>query len=257
MDQKKMIAMTIVSAFFATSVSAETPIDACKNFTKEFPKTTAQEIIEAPIPGLCEIHSGVNVYYYSPSSSHLIVGSVYTPNGEDLTGKAKDVLTKKVFDSLPLDLAIKSGKGPVTVIEWTDPDCPYCRTLRKAMHSDATLAQKATLYTFMFPLDKLHERAADKARWIFCQKDQVAAMNSVMLDDHLAGDAPYNYPETCKISDVEKRLYENRESGKRMAVSGTPTVYVNGKKVQGPPEQVIAEINAAAGAPQGASAKAK
>ena len=103
-------------------------------FNKAFPQLKVDSITESQIKGLYEIISGQNVFYFSPEKDLLLVGDMYNSAGQNITGeKKRDLKAKfqqkameKVKD-LPLEKAVKVGNGPKKVIEFTDPDCPYCR----------------------------------------------------------------------------------------------------------------------------------
>lgn len=250
MKKKLALIALLASVSSAMPALAGSFVSECKtSFAKDFPGTKVQEVIESPIKGVCEIRAGVNVFYYQPQKDHglMMVGQIYTPTGDNLTQKVKESLEKNAAALLPLDKSIKQGSGPVKVVVFTDPDCPYCRDLERALSARPDILQKATLYTFLFPLEKLHPQAKDKSRWIYCQEDQGAAMERVMLQSELDKSERIVYPETCKLNEVEDRLFAAREAAQVMAVTGTPTVYVNGERVGGGAEKIIAVIEAAQG----------
>lgn len=223
-------------------------VKECKEgFARDFPGTTVQDMMESPIKGLCEVHAGVNVFYYQPQKEKglMMVGQIYTPTGDNLTLKVKEGLEKKAISLLPYDKAIKAGSGPVRVVVFTDPDCPYCRDLERAFSNHPEVFQKATVYSFLFPLERIHPQSKDKSRWIFCQQDPSSGMERVMLGGELDKVERVVYPDTCKLNQVEDRLFAAREAAQMMAVTGTPTVYVNGERVSGP-DKIIAAIEAAA-----------
>ena len=82
------------------------------------------------------------------------------------------------FDDLPLDLAVKrvKGKGERKMAIFTDPDCPFC----KRIEGDLAKVDNVTIYMFLFPIDSLHPKAADKAKRIWCSPDRIKAWDDYM-----------------------------------------------------------------------------
>lgn len=218
-----------------------------EGFKKDFPNTPFQEVMESPIKGLCEIHAGVNIFYYQPQAKDglMMIGQIYTPMGDNLTEPVKVKLQQDVINRLPYEASIKTGDGPVRVVVFTDPDCPYCRDWEKALEQRKELLDMATFHTFLFPLDKLHPQARGKSRWIYCQEDVVKGLHRVMLQGELDKVERIIYPDDCSLNQVEERLYQSGTAASTMAVRGTPTIYVNGVSVSGGVEQKIKAIEAA------------
>lgn len=247
----KKIYVTLVSAVallcpLSVMAGATNIGDECKaKLTKDFPRTVVSEVKESPVSGVCEVVAGNNVLLYSPQG-YLFVGSLYDTKGVDLVQTKKDEVTKRAFEKIPFEYAIKSGSGPVQVVEFTDVDCPYCVSLKKEIEKDPELKKQMTLNTFLFPLDQLHPRSAQKSRWVFCQKDEGQAVVDIMLGGKFKDDTGFiEFPDDCKINTVEKRLYASREAGQTVGVQGTPTVFVEGARIQGKPEDIVAAIKKA------------
>jgi thiol:disulfide interchange protein DsbC len=142
---------------------------------KAFPQVPVDEVTPSPLKGIYEVVSGNRILYFAPEKNLLLVGEIYTPEGKSLTKERfGKVMAKKIKD-LPLDKAVRVGKGEKVVIEVTDPDCPYCR---KASQFFATRTD-VTRYVFFLPLE-MHPNAADKARYILSAADQAKAYEEVM-----------------------------------------------------------------------------
>ena len=77
--------------------------------------------------------------------------------------------------SMDLTKALKIGSGKTVVIEFTDPDCPYCRTGAAYFHG----RQDVTRYIFLNPLP-MHPQAKDKARYILSATDRAKAYEEAM-----------------------------------------------------------------------------
>jgi len=117
---------------------------------------------------------------------------------------------------------LKIGNGPNTVIEFTDPDCTYCRRVDKYLNSRSDV----TRYVFLFPLP-MHPNASKKAAYILSAQDNAAAFREVFsgqLDN--ASFLPSNPVSKKQVDDL---LVIARTVG----VRGTPNLWVNGTFVGG------------------------
>ena len=237
---KKSVSAALILMLFTSLAYGEDTASRCREaFVKDFPGTRVSEIVRSPVPGLCEVHAGTNVLYYAPPASssgkgHLVVGAIYTPTGENLTQKTRDGLVAKAVASLPLDKAIRIGSGPVRVVEFTDPDCPFCRRLEKFFDDQPEIARKITRYVFLTPIKKLHPKAEAKARWILSQKDRAKALGSVMLE------ASLDRKDFRVPAGSEDSLKVFQQAARQMGIRGTPIVVVGDTVVRGLRPRVIA-----------------
>lgn len=218
----------------STASADESVIEKCKiNFAKEYPRTKVDEIISSPLPGICEIHSGVNVFYYYPpisSPSRLIIGGILTSDGKNLTDIARQKLVQKAdsallkkAENLPLDEAIKIGDGPLELIVFTDPDCPYCRKLEMFCNAP-NISKDLTRYVFLTPL-KIHPKAAKKSEWILEQPDPANALEKVMVARELD-------QAEIDVKDADlKKLKQHKDIAAEIGVKATPMIFVKDKGV--------------------------
>lgn len=176
------------------------------------------------IPGIYELVVGNNVFYTEKTGSYIIAGGhiFNTKTKTDLTAARLEVINKVDWDSLPLDKAIVSGnpKGKEIAI-FTDPDCPYCRKLEKDMAGQNELK----IYTFLFPLEKLHPNAREHARSIWCAKDPHQTMQDLMVN----GKVP-----AAASADCETPIDEIQALANKLNIRGTPTMVArDGRKRSG------------------------
>ena len=164
---------TLTVIMTCTPLLAATPEES---FRKTFPDIPLESITPTDIPGLYEIVSGGRIIYYAPGPEQLIVGEILTKERKSLTQARNNELLVKNFKDLPLEKAVKIGSGPHTVIEITDPDCPFCR---KASAFFAT-RKDVTRYVFFYPIAQLHPKAEPKVRYVLCAKDQAKAYEEAM-----------------------------------------------------------------------------
>ncbi|MDQ1277402.1 MAG: thiol:disulfide interchange protein DsbC, partial [Thermodesulfobacteriota bacterium] len=113
--------------------------------------------------------------YYAPEAEAIIFGDIITKDGKNITqrrreeiNQRKDAILLEMAKSLPLDKALKIGTGRHKVIEFTDPNCSYCRKAFQVLAPKGDM----TRYIFFFPLSKASE---DKIRHILCASDRVGA----------------------------------------------------------------------------------
>lgn len=118
--------------------------------------------------------------------------------------------------------AIRIGTGPKTVVEFTDPDCPFCRKASKYFDSRPDV----TRYVFFKPLAR-HSRAKEKVRFILSLPDKAKAYHDVMSGKMDSGPALVSSPEGIKMQE------EQLEIAKRLKVDATPTFIINGRVIEG------------------------
>lgn len=230
--KKRVLSVIIfcMVAGFATISCAEDTVG--KALAEMFPKLKYDSIQPSRIKGLYEVASGTNIVYFSPEEGVLIFGQMMDKSGKNLTSERVNAIVMQKAKDLPLDKAIKTGSGKHTVIEVTDPDCPYCR-------KGATFfapRKDITKYTFLFPLT-IHPDAQNKSRYILCAKDRVAALESVM-----EGKIDGQKYETCTSDDVEELLKLHKSIAEKMGVNATPFYIVNGEPVMGIDTNKIEQI---------------
>jgi thiol:disulfide interchange protein DsbC len=153
---------------------------------------------------------------------------MYTSAGQNITGEKKRDLKAKFqakalekIKDLPLEKAVKVGNGPKKVIEFTDPDCPYCRKASEALKSRTDI----TRYVFLTPL--AHPNAITKVHYILSSKDQEKAYHDMMEGKPV----PASSTEYSKA--VKDQAEEFMSLAKSLAIDGTPTFFINGQQVVG------------------------
>jgi thiol:disulfide interchange protein DsbC len=179
----------------------------------------------APVIGpLFQASAGGRILYYAPDSDHLLFATIYDRNGVNLTALAQDASARKKLGQLDPAQALTIGPpGAPTVIEFTDPDCPYCRALDRFWAAKA--AEGKPVRRQIYFVSGIHADAASKAEHILCSKDQAAAFRATY-----AGEAPKPLT-TCK--EGAARVAANAQAVKAMGISGTPTLILDGRIIAG------------------------
>lgn len=219
---------------------AEEPVEANLDQEKiratlqsRFPDVKIDSIRPAPIDGLYEVVTSGQIAYVNKDASRLFSGNILdTATKEDLTTKRWNELHKIDFDSLPLEKSIKivKGDGSRKLAVFADPLCPYCVKLEKELQS----IDNVVIYTFLYPLENLHQGATTAARKIWCSKDRAASWQKWMLE-HVEPEA-----SSC-ADDVVLPL---QVLGEKLKINSTPTlIFADG--MRNPGFVTAAEIQAA------------
>ncbi|XYQ56542.1 DsbC family protein [Pectobacterium carotovorum] len=171
---------------------------------------------------LYEIKIGKNIIYTDRDVNYYIAGHII--NAKTLYNYTNEKLleeNKAEIDALPLDLAVKTTKGDGSrkLFIFEDPNCGYCKLLRKKIKD----IDNVTVYTFMYNI--LSDSSWTLSRNILCAKHPDIAFEDWMVN----GKQPETATSDCK--DPNKIVYA---LGKKMNISGTPTIFfLDGSSQQG------------------------
>jgi thiol:disulfide interchange protein DsbC len=227
-----------------------TPAEVEARFRTLLRDTKITSVTASAVPGLYEVVAGPNVFYVAlEGKGYLIAGQIIDSDGKNLTAGIRQALHDKELKTreqaaavklpkLNLALAVKLGSGPNTIIEFTDPDCPYCRKL------DEFLAQRSdvTRHVFLNPIDQLHPNARAKAVFILNSVDKAAALREVFSGKYDSGPLPIATADIGKYPDAVKKLAAGMEAGRDLGVEGTPLLFVNGSMVEGADTERITQL---------------
>lgn len=217
-----VVLCTLLVIVTSTPIQAATPEES---FRKSFPDIPVESITPTAVPGLYEIVAGGRIAYYAPGSEYLILGEIVTKENKNLTQERTGEIIALKMKALPLEKALKIGSGPRTVIEITDPDCPFCR---KASDYFAT-RNDVTRFVFLYPLP-MHPKAEAKIRYIFCAQDRIKAYKEAMtgkLDDMKF--------TPCDDTAASELVNVHKEIGRKIGIEslGTPLFLIDGQAIQG------------------------
>jgi protein-disulfide isomerase len=153
-----------------------------------------------------------------------------------------------------------SASAPVEIIEFSDFQCPYCRTFYvdtyKQLVKDYVDTGKAKIYFKQFPLSQIHPGAEIAAEAAECASDQGKfwEMHDKMFDEQqkqgsgtvaFTKDDLKNWAKTitglnaqtfnsCLDSGSKAAVVQQQQTqGIQAGVDGTPTFFVNGLKLVG------------------------
>lgn len=179
----------------------------------------------SPVKGpIYQAVAGGRILYYAPTSEHILFATVYDRNGVNLTALTQEAGAARRLKAIDPAQALAIGPaGAPTVIEFTDPDCPYCRALDKFWEAKA--AEGKPVRRLVYFVSGIHPAAAAKAEHILCSPDQAAAFKAIY-----SGAAP---SVLHKCSAGHAKVEADAALVRKIGVSGTPTLIADGKLVSG------------------------
>ena len=223
------------------------------------------EIRPSGVPGLAE----VSVVITNPQGSN--------PNRLLVSSDGKSAITGDIlpFGARPFEDArakLEKGvsgpaKGPakaaVTIVEFSDMQCPHCQKAAPAIEQLLALEPEAhfVFQNFPLPLHNWAEKAADyvdcvgrashDAVWKFIQKtfDEQANISEANADEKLKAIATASGANGDEIAacaakpDTRARVEASVALGKSVGVNSTPTLFINGRSIPGgAPVDVLKKI---------------
>jgi protein-disulfide isomerase len=173
----------------------------------------------------------------------------------DISDLTKDPLAENIAKMQMAGAPVYGDpKAPITIVEYSDFECPVCRNLHDAIRGVLPNYPQAKLIFKDFPLEAIHPWARTaalagrctyqqdpKAFWklydmIYDNQDLVSASNAYDKMVDYAGKAGVN-PDTFKscmsspqaAAEVDASL----ANGKLLDVRSTPTLFINGRRLVG------------------------
>lgn len=213
------------------------------------------EIRPSEVPGLAEVlvvitnpqGSNPNRLLVSADGKRAISGDIL-PFGAKPFDDARAKLEKGVNGP-----AKGPAKAPVTIVEFSDMQCPHCQKAAPTIEQLIALEPEAHFVFQNFPLPAHNwaekaagyvdcvGRASKDAVWKFIQKtfDEQANITESNVDEKLKAIATASGANADEIAacaakpDTKARIDASVALGKSVGVSGTPALFINGRNVPG------------------------
>jgi protein-disulfide isomerase len=188
----------------------------------------------------------VTKFYITPDQKHAVIGDLI-PFGADPFAPDRAELAKGAFGPT---------KGPkdaaVTIVEFGDLQCPACKQAQPNIEKLMEAAPNAKLIFQSFPLEELHPWALQAAEKLDClgraNNDQAwtfitavyshqGEINETNATEKLDGYVKMAGGDTAAVSacaakpETAERIKKSKELGRAVGVTGTPTIFVNGRKM--------------------------
>src|SRR6266853_1863403 len=240
----------------ATNLPSEQTVDGFMQQTFGYDPQVSWKITSirpAPVPGLVEVlvtlaspqGQQISRFYVTADGEHAVVGDII-PFGATPFAPARKLLDKGITGP---------GRGPkdapVTIVEFGDLQCPACKAAQPAIEGLIASEPNARFVFQNFPLE-MHNWAAkgaayadcvghasNDAFWKFIAKtyetqSDITAENADEKLTALAEGAGVKGADiaACAVKpETKARLDASLTLGKSVDVSGTPSLFINGRKI--------------------------
>ena len=219
-------------------------------------KLTVGPLKESQVEGVLEADISVTLgenkqnakFYVSKDGRYLLRGELSDMTKDPL---AENLALIRMSDAPELG----DPKAPVTIVEYSDFQCPVCRSLHDTIRGILpNYPGKLRVIFKDFPLEQLHpwaRTAALAGRCAYQQKPQafwkmydliydnqevISAENAWAKMTDYAAEAGLDGAafKSCLASpDAAAAVNASRANGERLEVNSTPTVFVNGRRMVG------------------------
>jgi len=183
--------------------------------------------------------------YVTPDGKHALTGEIL-PFGAKPYQPAKEALLKGVNGP-----SRGPDKAPVTIVEFSDLQCPHCKDAQPIIDKLLTEEPNARFVFQNFPLPS-HNWAAKAANyadcigrsskdafWKFVQGtfDAQSSITEANADEKFtaiadtAGVKGADMATCAAKADTKTRVEQSVALGQSVGVTGTPTVFVNGRRI--------------------------
>lgn len=211
---------------------------------------------DSPVEGMLETNIDVTIgenkekakFYVSKDGRFLFRG--------ELSDMIKDPLAENLAQIRLTDApALGDPKAPVTIVEYSDFECPVCRSLHDTLRNILpNYGSKVRVIFKDFPIEQLHpwaRTAAIAGRCAYQQKPQafwkvydliydnqeiISAANAWGKMTDYAGQSGLDADtfKSCMASpEASAAVNASHANGEKLEVSSTPTVFVNGRRMVG------------------------
>ena len=215
---------------------------------------------ETSIPGLLETKIDVKIgdnlesvkFYVSKDGKYLVRG--------ELSDMTKDPLAENRA-KLQIKDAPSSGdpNGPITMVEFSDFECPVCRSLHDVLQGLLVNYPQVHLVFKDFPLEQhpwarlaaIAGRCAynqdPKAFWklydlLYDNQEIISAENAYNKFNEYAsqiGLSADNFKSCLSSPEAAAAVDASRSNGLALEVSSTPTIFINGRRIIGADPHLI------------------
>lgn len=197
--------------------------------------------------------------YITADQKHALVGDLI-PFGADPFAPARQALDKGSNG-----VTRGPAKAPVTIVEFSDFQCPHCKTAQPTVEKLVAEEPNARFVFQQFPLP-MHEWALKAASYgdcigrknngafwkfadsVFNAQSEITAANADEKLKSLADAAGVKGSEVAACAaepDTKSRIDASLALGKEVGVTGTPTLFIGGRKianVNGTPYEILKGI---------------
>jgi protein-disulfide isomerase len=208
---------------------------------------TIPNFYEVPIQVTFQGQSEGGNVYASKDGKYVVRGELYSTNDDPFAKARKELAVGNAPSKGPAD-------AKVTLVEFSDFECPHCRALRDSLKQLEPQIPQVRIVFRNFPIEHIHPWAmtaalgarcafqtSNDAFWkfhdsVFDQQDVITADNAYDKLTELAVSAGLDKDafHTCLADPATKKAVDDDEAlGTKLAISSTPTVFINGRESVG------------------------
>ena len=213
------------------------------------------DIHPTAVPGLTEVlvvitdqqGSNTNKFYVTADGRHALTGDII-PFGAKPFEQDRIKLEKGVNGP-----AKGPAKASVTIVEFSDMQCPHCKQVAPTIEQLLALEPDAHFVFQNFPLPSHNwaekgagyvdcvGRASNDAVWKFIEKtfEQQESITEANAEEKLKAIATESGANADQIAacaaqpDTKARIEASLALGKSVGVTGTPAIFINGRMLSG------------------------
>jgi len=217
-------------------------------------QSPVEGILETDIDVVIEGNKQTVKFYVSKDGKYLLRG--------ELSDMTKDPLAENLARiHMSYAPALGDAKAPVTIVEYSDFECPVCRGLHDALRGLLpSYAGKVRVIFKDFPIEQIHpwaRTAALAGRCAFQQKPNAFWKLYDLIYDNQeiisAANAWTKMTEYAAQAGLDSEAFKgcmagpeaaaavnaSRANGEKLEVNSTPTVFVNGRRLVGADSHLI------------------
>ena len=186
----------------------------------QYPQLAIENVQATESKSLYSATLNNQIIYVDEDVQHLFYGSMFRI--QDQKNLTQDLMLQHNavdFKKLPLQDAIKTvrGNGKHQLAIFSDPNCPYCKTLESHL---AKLID-VTIYTFIYPIKA---QSVEPSKKVWCSANKELAWKALIqkAEQPKAG------------SNCDHPIDRNLKLGQQLKLQGTPVIiFENGFKLTG------------------------
>jgi protein-disulfide isomerase len=154
----------------------------------------------------------------------------------------------KVYQIPLADSAIRGPKNAsVTLVEFSDFQCPFCAQTTPLIEQVMASYPKDLRFVYkQFPLEQIHPNALNAAKAAIAARNQgkfwemhdelfkisrELTLENIRAKAQLVGLDMKKFDADMTSAETERAIREDQSLGRSVDVRGTPTLYINGKRV--------------------------
>ena len=215
------------------------------------------DIKPGPDPALAEVNIVVNTpegqqamrLFVTPDQKYAISGDL-APFGADPYAPMRDLLNQKAKGPTR-----GAADAPLTIVEFGDLQCPACKRAQPTIEKLLMDEPNAKLIFEQFPLTQLHKWAMTASKYALCvnrqnkeafwkfvdtvyqHQDEMQQMTVEQVEPKLKGyvtEAGANADQATQCTNdpgITTEIVMSQELGRQVEVTGTPTLFINGRKI--------------------------